>query len=287
MFPDLNAPLEWSHKAPPAGQCVLLTDTGGADASFLINHFIGLHLRAGLHVCLVGLSQSSLHYSAIARKLGHPIDSKFIYIDAMTQLLCSTTRQNEGAEAMEVDTSSQNTSTFSLDNGKGLRALIETIDKALPTERSAGYCVIIDDLGLLVDVGVAFGDVLSFVAECHARFTSVAESSEGGAQRGGNVVILAHGLSSDPGEDWIEEDNDLMVEADEDDRSLARHMRYRADVVLAVAALPSGYSRDVHGQMTVERVACGNALPVIDKLHFKTKDNGVAFFAPGTSSAVL
>jgi hypothetical protein len=45
----------WSDRAPPAGKCVLLTDQGGADASFLLHHFVGLHLRAGHKVCSVFL----------------------------------------------------------------------------------------------------------------------------------------------------------------------------------------------------------------------------------------
>mmetsp|Transcript_1070 Transcript_1070/g.3090 ORF Transcript_1070/g.3090 Transcript_1070/m.3090 type:complete len:274 (+) Transcript_1070:81-902(+) len=273
MFPDLIAPLGWSDKTPPLGRSVLVTDTPGADGSFLLNHFVGLHLRSGHTVCMVGLAQSKLHYSMIAKKLGHPVDDHFVYLDCMTRLLSGDREpargRGDGAAAQ---------AAFSL--ADGLPTLVQMVEEA---SRVGGKprCVIIDDLGLLTDLGVSCAEVLRFVADCRARVT---------ADGRGCLVVLAHGLATDPAPpDPAAAAGDPADELppEEDDHSLPRHLRFSADVTLCASGLKSGYSRDVHGQLAIEEVKAGAALPTTAVVQYKMRDNAVAFFAPGTSSAVL
>ena len=69
---------------------------------------------------------------------------------------------------------------------------------------------------------------------------------------------------------------------------LSQHLACISDVVLDVQGLASGYSKDVHGQLTIRTMATILApCATSQDLQFKTRDNGVSFFAPGTSAAVL
>ena len=60
----------------------------------------------------------------------------------------------------------------------------------------------------------------------------------------------------------------------------------QADLIFSVQRLRSGYSKDVNGQLTIERVrdSSGDRQRM---LHYKIGDHSVEFFAPGTSKAVL
>ena len=69
MFPELLPSLGWGGTRPlPAGEDALLTDYGGADASFLLHHFSGLFVAAGRRAVVVALSQTETHYGARARR---------------------------------------------------------------------------------------------------------------------------------------------------------------------------------------------------------------------------
>lgn len=198
----------------------------------------------------------------------------------MTQLLSRqppTTSDDGAGAAAEATGKDTNTPTFCLEDG--LSTLLDLIDRLVTESSAQRCCVIIDDLGLFQDVGLPLQDVLHFAAECQARFCA----GTGDTARG-TVVMLCHGLASDPEEEDTGTEDTPGVD---DDMSLARHLRFGVDVTLAVTGLKSGYSREVHGQLVAEKVKPGSALPSTTVLQFKTKDNGVTFFAPGTSSAVL
>jgi hypothetical protein len=177
------------------------------------------------------------------------------------------------ASSVDAGSGPPSSPTFALVDG--LPALTDLIERLVNVNARPNCCVIIDDVGLLADVGVALVDVLRFITDCRSRFSSR-----------GSVVLLCHGLATDPEDDGVFDSVEEMPSID-DDGSVARHLRYTADVALGVTGLKSGYSREVHGQMTAEEVRPGCALPTTTVLQFKTRDNGVTFFAPGTSSAVL
>ena len=179
--------------------------------------------------------------------------------------------------------------TFALRDG--LATLVELIEGAVRPGSIAhdrGCCVLVDDISLLTDVGVALGDVLHFVSELRQRFTC------GDVSTRGCVVLMCHGLATDPtGEEEDVEGNDggggggVYHGGVGEVASLARHLRFSADVTLAVTALRTGYSREVHGQVSLTEIRPGTAEPTTSVLQYKTRDSGVSFFAPGTSSAVL
>jgi hypothetical protein len=211
-------------------------------------------------------------------------------------------------EASGTDERASGEPTFSLRDG--LARLVGLVEESvLPTATAAtsgspranerGCCVLVDDLGLLTDVGVPLADVLWFVSELRRRFAC-------GHASAGAVVLLCHATATDPTDEDDEEEGDDSSEGVDggargggsggsganngagcNAASLARHLRYHADVTLDVSALRTGYSREVHGQVTLTEVKQGAAEPTTTVLQYKTRDSGVSFFAPGTSSAVL
>jgi hypothetical protein len=62
--------------------------------------------------------------------------------------------------------------------------------------------------------------------------------------------------------------------------SLCEYSKYRADVIICVSALASGYSSAVHGVITTTR---RSQLPSVQKLHFKALDTGVVCALVGTT----
>lgn len=69
MYSEVNSIFNWSEENTPKEKFIVISDTFTADGSFLLHHFINMHVKAKQRVCLVGLEQSYLHYFAISRKM--------------------------------------------------------------------------------------------------------------------------------------------------------------------------------------------------------------------------
>lgn len=73
-YQALDALLAFSGNIPPGGSHIVITDTLGADANFLLHHFIANQLKAdggggtGKAV-LVGLAHIFNHYAIVGKKL--------------------------------------------------------------------------------------------------------------------------------------------------------------------------------------------------------------------------
>jgi hypothetical protein len=82
------------------------------------------------------------------------------------------------------------------------------------------------------------------------------------------VVVAMHGCSTD---------------VTSMEQRLANSAEHLADVVFRVSGLPTGYSKDVHGQVEVvhKRDAKSYEAPKRVKLHYKTFEHQVKLFAPG------
>lgn len=139
--------------------------------------------------------------------------------------------------------------------------------------------LLIDDISLLVDLGVPVSKVIMFLRKCRALM----RRGGGGGKtldhdNRGCFVMLCHREQEE------DADADRLIPAPE---SLSAHLPFLAEVHLSVERLQSGYSRDVHGQLTVSTVLASSAVPDTTVLQYKIRDQGVDFFAPGTSKAVL
>uniref|UniRef100_A0A0E9WZW6 Elongator complex protein 6 n=1 Tax=Anguilla anguilla TaxID=7936 RepID=A0A0E9WZW6_ANGAN len=128
--------------------------------------------------------------------------------------------------------------------------------------------LIVDDLTVFLSLGVRVGAVLDFTHYCRVFVCSKLQ---------GNVVMLIRGEE----EEGDEEGSELLLKG----------LTHQCSLALRVEGLPTGYCRDIHGQMEVFRRVSGSCVGGL-KTHknlfqFKVHDKGASFFARGTSSAVL
>ncbi|KAA8591912.1 hypothetical protein FQN60_017286 [Etheostoma spectabile] len=256
MYTELNSILNTNPDSFTQGEFVLLSDRK-SDASFLIHHFLSLYLRARCKVWFLGLVQSFNHYSAISQRLGVSLaqakeKGQLVFLEGLNESLSVLIPQ-------ETDTRSQ-AMGFLRDPAVGLKSLYEFVRSSVTSsgggeagadgaEEWGPPVLLVDDLSVLLSLG-------------------------------GNVVMLVRC----DGEEEEEDDGD-----DEGSERLLKGLTHQCSLTLHVQGLPTGFCRDIHGQVEVcWRRRQGDGQYTQKKLfQYKVHDKGVSFFAPGTSSAVL
>ncbi|XP_057689197.1 elongator complex protein 6 [Corythoichthys intestinalis] len=272
MFTELNSILNESPENFSTGEFVLLSDRQ-SDASFLIHHFLGFYLRAGCQVCFVGLAQSLSHYSAVSQRLGVSLSQakekgQLVFLEGLNESLSilNPDGARPGSQAMD----------FLRNPGAGLRSLFQSVHSSLTSQGAESGslrppALLVDDVSVLQSLGVSVDSVLDFSHYCRALVCS---------QLKGNVVML---LRCDG------EDDDDDTGSEESSERLLRGLTHQCSLSLSVQGLPTGYCRDIHGQLEVwdrRRQADGQDQKKTT-FQYKVHDKGASFFAPGTSSAVL
>lgn len=277
MFTELNSILNTSPDSFTQGEFILVSDRR-SDASFLIHHFLSLYLRARCKVCFLALVQSFNHYSAVSQRLGVSLaqakeKGQLVFLEGLKESLSALIprESNTGSQAMD----------FLSDASVGLKSLYEFVRSSLSSaggggERADGAeewgppVLLVDDLSVLLSLGVSVGAALDFSHYCRAAVCS---------QLQGNVVMLARCDGEDE-----EDDGD-----DEGSERLLKGLTHQCSLTLHVQGLPTGFCRDIHGQVEVcWRRRQGDGQYTQKKLfQYKVHDKGASFFAPGTSSAVL
>lgn len=262
MFAELNSLLSISPENISQGDFCVISERH-CDASFLIHHFLSFYLRARCKVCFLGLAQSFSHYSAISQRLGVSLvqakeKGQLVFLEALHQSLSHLIPQrgNVACDALN----------FLSEPSRSLQPLFEFVGDGCGGSEDWGPPVLlVDDVGVLLSLGVSAGAVLDFSHYCRATVCS---------QLQGNVVMLVH----------CEEDE----ADDEGSELLLRGLTHQSSLTLHVQGLPTGYCRDIHGQMEVCWRSSSDGKNMLKKLfQYKVHDKGALFFARGTSSAVL
>ncbi|XP_008322390.1 elongator complex protein 6 isoform X1 [Cynoglossus semilaevis] len=272
MYTELNSILNTSPESFTKGDFILLSDKQ-SDASFLIHHFLSFYLRAKCKVCFLAMVQSFSHYSTVSQRLGVSLaqakeKGQLVFLEGLQESLSILIPQDEhtGSQAMN----------FLRDPKLGLQDLYEFVSSKV--KRSCGGeaeseewgppVLLVDDLSVLLTLGVTVGAVLDFSHYCQATICSKLQ---------GNMVML---VRCDQEED--EGDNESPA-------CLLKGLTHQSSLTLDVQGLPTGYCRDIHGQVEVcWQRRQGDGQNTQNKLfQYKVHDKGASFFARGTSSAVL
>ncbi|KAG8443430.1 hypothetical protein GDO86_012008 [Hymenochirus boettgeri] len=265
MFPELNSLLGISTDTVRQGKLTLICDCK-TDGGFLVHHFLSYYLKAGCKVCFVALIQSFSHYNIIAQKLGLNLstakdEGQLVFLEGLK----SYTELHFGEKGGD---DNSNPLSF-LRTGSEMKPLYEFICSALAPSAGQPWkssVLILDDLSVLLSLGVTSVQVLDFMHYCRATVCG---------QYKGNVVCLVHG-----DEECDDEANELVVKS----------LYYQSNLILRAEGLSTGYCKDVHGQLKIFREANkagrrGYNQP--DIYQYKIQDKHVSFFARGLSSAVL
>ncbi|XP_016428699.1 elongator complex protein 6 isoform X2 [Sinocyclocheilus rhinocerous] len=255
MFPELNSILNSTPDSFKSSDFILVSDRR-ADASFLIHHHLSFYLR-GLDHNVSGQGVSL----AQAREKG-----QLVFLEGL---------KNSIGVILQEDTSQETQPLSYLRTpGAGLEGLFRFVERSVRQsgDGDAGESwgppvLLIDDLSVLLSLGVSVGAILDFTLYCQATVCSELQ---------GNMVILVRCEEEDADDD--EEGSNL----------LRRGLVHQCNLALHVEGLPTGYCRDIHGQMEVWWRQGEETIYNQRKIfHFKVHDKGASFFARGTSSAVL
>ncbi|XP_030638526.1 elongator complex protein 6 [Chanos chanos] len=271
MFPELNSILNTSPDNFKGGEYILVSDKK-ADASFLIHHFLTFYLRAGCKVCFLGLVQSFSHYNAVSQRLGVSLiqareKGQLVFLEGLKDSLSVLAQESPSDEKHTLD--------YLRPPCADLRGLFEFVQASVNQTGSSGGALwgppvlVIDDLSVLLSLGVSVGAALDFSHYCKTTICSELQ---------GNIVTLVR-CEEEEDEDEIEDDSSDM---------LLRGLTHQCSLGLRVEGLSTGYCRDIHGQVEVWwRERCGSAQTQRKVFQYKVHDKGASFFARGTSSAVL
>ncbi|XP_067887553.1 elongator complex protein 6 isoform X2 [Heterodontus francisci] len=268
MFPELNNILNSTPETCEQGKAVLLSDKQ-TDGSFLVHHFLSFYLKGGCKVCFLGLVQSFNHYSLVAQKLGVNLSAarekgQLVFLEAL----------RSSVDFMLGDRQDSTPHTLSplqflSSPNASLQPLYEFICISLLETSKTTWkfpVLIIDDLSVLLSLGVSTVNILNFMHYCRATVCS---------KLMGNLVMMVHDT-----EDLEDEENNFVVKS----------LSHQCHLILQVEGLTTGYCKDIHGQL---KMACRSPSPVkseknVTKIfQYKIQDKNVTFFARGTSSAVL
>nr|XP_020655923.1 elongator complex protein 6 isoform X1 [Pogona vitticeps] len=267
MFAELSELLGVSVDQPERGKLTLLC-AANTDASFLIHHFLSFYLKAGCKVCFIAVVQLFSHYSIVAQKLGVSLTAakergQLVFLEGLKS-------SNEVLFAEQQEPAYANPFQFISRDGSDLKVLYEFVGKSLsPTSVGETWrcpVLIVDNLGVLLSLGVKLVDILDFIHYCRVTVNS---------QLKGNVVVMAHSR-----EDSEDEENERLVMS-------LRHQSHR---LLWAEGLATGYCKDVHGQLTILQRSPWEAEAERDHpriYQYKIQDRNVSFFARGMSAAVL
>ncbi|XP_063308927.1 elongator complex protein 6 [Pelobates fuscus] len=264
MFTELNSLLGASTESLERGKLILIRDCE-SDGSFLVHHFLSYYVKAGCKVCFLGLVQSFSHYNVIAQKLGVNLvsakdDGQLIFLEGLrsyTDLLFGK-QETEQANPLRF-----------LRAGSDLKPLYDFVCASLaPSSDESWKCpvLIIDDVSVLLSLGVTAVQVLDFMQYCRASVCSKYK---------GNVLCLVHNHS-----ECEDEENELVTKS----------LWHQSSLVLHTEGLTTGFCKDVHGQLTLTwRVPTGRKgeKEKSEVYQYKIHDKNVTFFARGLSAAVL
>lgn len=231
MFPELNNILNFDEKTPPKGKSVLVSQSN-SDGTFLLHHFISLYLKGNNNVCVLGLAQSYSHYSNVGNKLGPSLTTareknKLVFIEGLKILgeyLLKCDDHQEQSSIRDSPFECLRTENYSL---KKLYELTEKSIHTLPSWQGTPTLLLIDDIGILLRLGIPAKDILAFVHYLQVLLCPNSDSA-------GCVAML---LQNDRGAD--DEEADMLTKA----------IWHQSDMVLHVQGLASGYCKDVHGQV--------------------------------------
>uniref|UniRef100_F6UN53 Elongator complex protein 6 n=1 Tax=Monodelphis domestica TaxID=13616 RepID=F6UN53_MONDO len=229
MFPELNNLLNVSPDKPEQGKFTLLCDAK-TDGGFLVHHFLSFYLKANCKVCFVALLQSFSHYNIVGQKLGVNLIAardrgQLVFFEGLKSTV----------EVLFGSKEQPNTLKFIRESSSDLKSLYEFVQKALTPSGDGSATswkfpvLLVDDLSVLLSLGVEAVAVLDFIQYCRATVC---------CQLKGNVVALVH--DSDQTED---EENAMLMNA----------LGHQSSLILRAEGLVTGFCKDVHGQLKILR----------------------------------
>eukprot|EP01133_Synstelium_polycarpum_P006528 gene6528-7559_t len=274
--------------AVPKGKFVVITDTLEAEGSFVLHHLLqAMSKRSDTCTTLLALNQSLFHYHSVGRKLGYNLTTEhnrgtFSFINALSApypwvaAMHAAQLEADGIEEdPPLDPISKGFAPFPVAHidtktHSNFASFLHTIYKAFIVEHEqrvvknpqARSLFIIDNINLLASfapTGAASTsnlslDILSFLQCLHTYVKQNQNCS---------VIVLFHSDSND-------------------DETFFKQLQYEADLTMNIAGLPSGYSKDIDGQIDFLQKNEDNTMNRLSPIHYQVLDNTIRFFSMGS-----
>jgi len=261
MFEELNRLTGWSLSCLPAHQSILISGKD-VDASFLLHHFISMFLKASQAVLLITAAQVESHYSVVCGKFGVSFEkcknaNKLFIIDLLQERLrdylqdsCPTVDANNESRSAEAGTE------LALTLCQRIRAEVHRLSG------EGQVLVVLDDITILPNIGIEVGEVANLARSMRLLCQTMP------------CVFLTQ----------------LQLNGFANmDSTLYPICKVNCTSEFSVEGLETGYSKDVHGKVSVV-IKEGDCVVDVAK-HFtrqyKLSDRNLNLFAAGMSQAVL
>ncbi|XP_072324296.1 elongator complex protein 6 isoform X2 [Scyliorhinus torazame] len=174
MFPELNNILNSTPETCEQGKVVLLCDKL-TDGTFLVHHFLSFYLKGGCKVCFLGLVQSFNHYNLVAQKLGVHLSAarekgQLVFLEGLRSSLDLIL--NDGQESTQQILSPLQ---FLSSPNASLQCLYDFVRVSLQETSETPWrfpVLIIDDLSVLLSLGVSPVNIMNFLHYCRATVCS-------------------------------------------------------------------------------------------------------------------
>ncbi|XP_028742708.1 elongator complex protein 6 [Peromyscus leucopus] len=266
MFPELNDLLSTTPDKTEQGKLTLLCDAK-TDGSFLVHHFLSFYLKANCKVCFVALVQSFSHYNIVGQKLGVSLTAarergQLVFLEGLKSSVGLFFHTQEAPHPCRY---------LRVASAGNLQLLYEFVQDTLKPvdggETPWKYPVLlVDDLSVLLSLGVGAVSVLDFMQYCRAVIC---------CEWKGNVVALVH-----DSENAGDEENDVLLSG----------LSHQSHLILRAEGLATGFCKDVHGQLRILWRRPSQPTTQRDRsltYQYKIQDKNVSFFAKGMSPAIL
>ncbi|XP_019849561.1 PREDICTED: elongator complex protein 6-like [Amphimedon queenslandica] len=262
----MDALLDRKDKDDFLGQFILISDDQ-SPSDYFLHYFISQSIKDDYTVCLVSVNQSFDHYAAVASKFSVNLRAscscfKFVKISSYSTDtdVATQAKQTEVSGPLDSTDTMTDQSSFCCYVERSVQELYELIKKLITTS-SAGKpsCLIIDDISVLLSIGISIKDLLIFVKYLINLLQTKALSS---------LILRTH------------HDDDVE---DEEERLLLTYLTHQSHLHLHTNGLKTGYSRDVHGEVTVERRRPFLIQPQTHTMQYRNLDRSINIFSKGLS----
>lgn len=209
---------------------IIATKDVTSDVNFVFCELLSHYINKNYTIVLLNFAQSYAHYNHMLLKSGVNVrqlkeKQQILTIDGLSEI--------EKLTKMEADNMNQDTAfrdlfsdSGSADSMQSLFCLInETVQKLM--NESKQFILFIDDASLLLNLGMNITHILSFIQYCRSLCFK-----DKNAQ---NILLVGS----------VYDKEDLLNKRQND------YLLHVADVKIQVEGLKTGYSKDVHGKVTL------------------------------------
>ncbi|CAC5378965.1 unnamed protein product [Mytilus coruscus] len=230
------------------------------EGSFLVHHFLSHSFKSSTPVCFVALSQSFGHYNVISQKFGTNLSTqketnKLVFVEGLKLLGNTCCKDCDKGDN-------------SVDDKSVLINLLQSISTSYKDLKEKNCCsptIIIDNISVLIALGFSTKDVITF---CHYLHEVIHEDI---GEKGCLVLYANNGKHN----------------GDEQMKIVWNWMCHNCTVTMEVSGLPTGYCKDVHGEIAVKHRHSLTKPGKERRMQYKLTDKNIILFAAGMSSAVL